>query len=331
MLGQTFRRLAPCSPPSIAAPLQRGAGNKIIRAQYEHRRQPHNVGSLPRAAARRHLTTVQAAAEPFQPERPFHKGVVDAGEPEPGPRILGRFTLSDMHYAVNVVYWSLLLVSVLTGNELISRLVHFEVYSTLMFAASALFTLYHSVRFATDLRRHMKTEARRDWRLVLRYLWNAVFWLGFVLWYAVPPASGVPDYTGAPGVVMCLFGAVLAAGATLQAGMFSFMGAPHVPGRLHTGGVYALLRHPQALGNMLFLIGFSVAGGALWACAAFCAAFALYVATVVPQEERMLREAFGEKYERYMQRTPAFAWGLVLLLIVEVVLMTRFQPWANPH
>lgn len=42
---------------------------------------------------------------------------------------------------------------------------------------------------------------------------------GFVLWYAVPPASGVPDYTGAPGVVMCLFGAVLAAGATLQAGM----------------------------------------------------------------------------------------------------------------
>jgi hypothetical protein len=25
------------------------------------------------------------------------------------------------------------------------------------------------------------------------------------------------------------------------------------------------------------------------------------------------------------QRTPAFAWGLVLLLIVEVVLMTRFQ------
>jgi hypothetical protein len=135
-----------------------------------------------------------------------------------------------------------------------------------------------------------QTEARRDWRLVLRYLWNAVFWLGespgslpvalcllracafrclwcllplvqitvvletlplaalggwvppsppapsctlltqalapppdltagFVLWYAVPPASGVPDYTGAPGVVMCLFGAVLAAGATLQAGM----------------------------------------------------------------------------------------------------------------
>jgi protein-S-isoprenylcysteine O-methyltransferase Ste14 len=43
-----------------------------------------------------------------------------------------------------------------------------------------------------------------------------------------------------------------------------------------------------------------VAGGALWACAAFCAAFALYVATVVPQEERMLREAFGEKYARYM-------------------------------
>lgn len=36
---------------------------------------------------------------------------------------------------------------------------------------------------------------------------------------------------------------------------FSFMGSPSVPRRLQTGGVYALLRHPQALGNMLFLIG----------------------------------------------------------------------------
>ena len=36
---------------------------------------------------------------------------------------------------------------------------------------------------------------------------------------------------------------------------FSFMGSPSVPRRLQTGGVYALLRHPQALGNMMFLIG----------------------------------------------------------------------------
>ena len=45
--------------------------------------------------------------------------------------------------------------------------------------------------------------------------------------------------------------------------------------------------------------GFSLAGGALWASLAFVAAFAFYIATVVPVEERMLREAFGDQYERY--------------------------------
>lgn len=33
------------------------------------------------------------------------------------------------------------------------------------------------------------------------------------------------------------------------------MGSSAVPRRLSTGGVYKLCRHPQALGNMLFLIG----------------------------------------------------------------------------
>lgn len=43
-----------------------------------------------------------------------------------------------------------------------------------------------------------------------------------------------------------------------------------------------------------------MAGGALWASLTFLAAAVLYSATVLPLEERMLREAFGEKYERYM-------------------------------
>ena len=46
--------------------------------------------------------------------------------------------------------------------------------------------------------------------------------------------------------------------------------------------------------------GFSLAGGALWASLCFVAAFALYIVTVLPVEERMLREAFGDKHERYV-------------------------------
>lgn len=42
-----------------------------------------------------------------------------------------------------------------------------------------------------------------------------------------------------------------------------------------------------------------MAGGALWASLAFLAAAAFYAASVVPREERTLRAAFGDEYERY--------------------------------
>ncbi|KAL4420749.1 hypothetical protein ABPG75_010405 [Micractinium tetrahymenae] len=270
----------------------------------------------------------EATGDPFQPSRPFHKGVVEPPEPEERP-LLG-LTFSDVYYYLNIAYWSLLLVSVLTGNDLVSRIVHFENYTTAMFLSSLLFTLYHTVRFVKDMRQHLQTEARRDWRQLLRFGWNAIFWAAFVLWYAAPPVASVADYTGTPGAVMCLFGAALALVAALQVGHFSFMGSPQVPRRLHTHGVYALLRHPQALGNMLFLIGFSLAGGAVWASATFLLAFLLYRGTVVPAEERMLREAYGDEYEQYARRVPRFAWALVLLVLLECLLLWRFQPWAVP-
>lgn len=97
-----------------------------------------------------------------------------------------------------------------------------------------------------------------------------------------------------------------------------------------TTGPYALLRHPQALGNMLFLVGFSFAGACLSATAAFLASFYLYCTSVLPKEEAMLEQAFGAKYRHYKERVPAFAWGLILLLVVEAVLMWRFREYAIP-
>ena len=49
-------------------------------------------------------------------------------------------------------YWSALLLSVLTGNELLGWLVQFQHFTTAMFGSSLLFTLWHSVKFARDLR-----------------------------------------------------------------------------------------------------------------------------------------------------------------------------------
>lgn len=44
----------------------------------------------------------------------------------------------------------------------------------------------------------------------------------------------------------------------------------------------------------------------------------------------MLREAFGDQYGDYAKRTPRFAYALALLLVLECVLLWRFQPWAVP-
>lgn len=245
------------------------------------------------------------------------------------PKLFKLLTFGDVYYYINVAYWSLLLVSVITGNDLLSKITHFEYYTTAMFGASAVLTAFHGVRFLLDAGRQVKRRVDLSWDQFLRYSWNAVFWLGFVLWYAAPPLAGITEWTGTPGAIMCLFGLCLAGSAAVTEGLWSFMGEPQVPQRLTTTGPYAICRHPQALGNMLFLIGFSAAGGALAATAAFLASFLLYHATVVPREEGMLAKAFPADYEEYRRRTPSYAYALLLLVLLEVLLIWRLYPYST--
>lgn len=149
--------------------------------------------------------------------------------------------------------------------------------------------------------------------------------------YVAPPIASVIEWTGTVGAVMSLFGLILAFSAAMMVGSWSFLGTQtQIPNRILTTGPYALLRHPQGLGNILFLLGFSLAGGSLFSFAAFLVAFILYVKVLVPAEEAVLEGAFHLKYEKYKEQTPAFAWALLLLLVVEVVLMWRYAPYASP-
>lgn len=83
---------------------------------------------------------------------------------------------------------------------------------------------------------------------------------------------------------------------------------PSVLGGMHRG--WSLHAHPathcptqhthtHTRTHTLTGAGFSLAGGAVWASATFLLAFLLYRGTVVPAEERMLREAYGDQYEQY--------------------------------
>jgi protein-S-isoprenylcysteine O-methyltransferase Ste14 len=87
---------------------------------------------------------------------------------------------------------------------------------------------------------------------------------------------------------------------------------------------YSLLRHPQALGNLLFVCGFALTGGSLWSALAFLGAGMLYGRNIVPLEEQMLTEAFPNSYVHYCERVPRFSGALLLLLVVQTAVMIRY-------
>jgi protein-S-isoprenylcysteine O-methyltransferase Ste14 len=246
--------------------------------------------------------------------------------------ILGRkIYVQDVMFYINAVYWTLLMLAVLSGNRWVTNAAHFQNLVTALLAASTFFAAASAIRWINDIRERRPLEERKkDARITLRQGFNTLFWLGFVLWYVTPPVNWIIEYTGTVGAVACLFGLVLSLSAAATVGMWSFLGAPQVPRQLVTTGPYALLRHPQGLGNMLFLIGFSLAGGSLASTLVFLAAFFVYTAVIVPDEEAALESAFGGKYARYKEHVPAFAWALLLLIVIEVVLMWKYAPFAVP-
>jgi protein-S-isoprenylcysteine O-methyltransferase Ste14 len=244
----------------------------------------------------------------------------------PDPVIFGaKLRLEDVVHYINIIYFGVLLASIFTGNRQLTNIAAITNLINAMFLASAAFTGWSATRWIQDVRQHITTTQRqKDLKALLRYGWSALFWAGFVLWYAVPPLEILTQWTGTAGAICCLYGITLAVFSALMVGTWSFLGEPSTPRRLVTGGPYALLRHPQALGNFLALIGFSLSGGAITAALAFATSFALYAVTVVPREEKLLEQAFGAKYRHYAERVPPFSWALILLLIVEALLIWRY-------
>lgn len=75
---------------------------------------------------------------------------------------------------------------------------------------------------------------------------------------------------------------------------------------LITQGIYRYVRHPMYASQLLWSIGqLLLLQNWLVGPAAFASFFAM-VGLRVPQEEAMMRECFGEQYERYSERTGRF-------------------------
>lgn len=123
------------------------------------------------------------------------------------------------------------------------------------------------------------------------------------------------DFLGQPWVVLPLW--VSATGTlVLASGVWLFISSHRALGRnwtvdvslserqqLVTAGPYRFVRHPMYASLLLMAIGFTAASGHPLVGPPFGLAVAVLYGERVGAEERMLREAFGERYVAYQSRT----------------------------
>ncbi len=75
--------------------------------------------------------------------------------------------------------------------------------------------------------------------------------------------------------------------------------------QLATHGPYAVVRHPLYTGNILIIIGFSIASGIWWTAPLALLFFCFYYPTAIEYEDRKLRRSFGPDWETWSARISA--------------------------
>lgn len=74
---------------------------------------------------------------------------------------------------------------------------------------------------------------------------------------------------------------------------------------LATDGPYSLVRHPLYTGNLLLLVGFTLASGLWWAALLSAWFWWFYYPSAIEYEDRKLRRIFGERCAEWQKVTPA--------------------------
>jgi len=74
---------------------------------------------------------------------------------------------------------------------------------------------------------------------------------------------------------------------------------------LATVGPYSMVRHPLYTGNILMLIGFSLANGMLWPWLVGAFFLWFWYPPAIAYEDKKLQRIFGESWEQWSARTPA--------------------------
>ena len=74
---------------------------------------------------------------------------------------------------------------------------------------------------------------------------------------------------------------------------------------LATDGPYACVRHPLYTGNLLILLGFTLASGVWWSWLVSIVFIWFYYPTAIEYEDRKLQGIFGQQWVEWRNRVPA--------------------------
>lgn len=75
---------------------------------------------------------------------------------------------------------------------------------------------------------------------------------------------------------------------------------------INTSGIYSTVRHPLYLGNFFMWLGLAIIAGNIWFVLSFVLFYWIYYERIMYAEEMFLFGKFGELYENWAEKTPAF-------------------------
>ena len=153
-------------------------------------------------------------------------------------------------------------------------------------------------------------RGQREHRLLASAPWwiqyyPPIVWLPFVVAYAQPLAIDLDMSLRYIGLGIAAASAAFAAWAMWSLGRSYGIRMDVFEGHsLKTDGPYGLVRHPMYLGIVLFHLGASLTLQSPLLLAATALLVVPFTQIRIRAEEKVLEDAFGERYLRYAERVP---------------------------
>lgn len=116
------------------------------------------------------------------------------------------------------------------------------------------------------------------------------------------------------GALDALAAALFLGGGALNTGAewarLRFKARPENRGKLYTRGAFAVVRHPNYLGDILWGVGWALASRSPWAALIVAAEIAGFVFVNIPQLSAHLERRYGDDYRAWAARTARLLPGL---------------------